>query len=366
MSTDPAPLPTHSHATSAIDAALAKLDQRITALEGGLPPVITPPPAGRPWPLPVTTQTVAVPASIDATGATLVTAALRTFILTVPNGSIVQFKAGGTYKIDASIFLGTMKGKSNVIFDGQGCTLNNVSPSMPADANSSSNKASSFYWHYTEKPFPTHITIRNFIAKAASPTPGVLNGSEFAAFAHFMGGQYLEVDNVTASGFFGDLVTLNEDSQFVYVHDNHGISIGRNSISVVCGSHLLAERNAFDKVGYCSFDIEPEPGSIAGITDIVYRNNSHGTWLNCFFALDGVDAGKPISDVTIDGNTITGKNLLSVVGGATGKARPQRIKFTNNTGPTGGSLTFRHIDSLTVKGNSGTVSLTDCPNAVTT
>ncbi len=63
-------------------------------------PAPTPPSGSRPFPAPVTTRTVSVPTSIDATGSSDVSAALNAFIKSVPDGSIIAFRAGTTYRLD--------------------------------------------------------------------------------------------------------------------------------------------------------------------------------------------------------------------------------------------------------------------------
>src|SRR5574343_814223 len=99
-------------------ARLDALEARVAALEGTPPP--PPPPASRPFPPPVTARTVAVPASIDATGATNAAAALQTFLASVPDGSGITFPAGGIYRLDRGI---SLQNRHNLVFEGNGATL---------------------------------------------------------------------------------------------------------------------------------------------------------------------------------------------------------------------------------------------------
>lgn len=337
--------------TARAKAAEQALSDRIAKLEGSpTPPPVTPGTAAPSWWLaPVTTKTYSIPASIDATGKTDVTAALLAFIQSVPDSSTILGAPAAIYQHKGSFM---PPSRNNLIFDMQGGTWLNT-----ADGNAGVGtdawkiyKASSVFLPLV-KPYPTHLTFRNIVVKAASPAPGKFQPGEFAAFLHSMGGQYLELTNITASGLFGDLVTLNEASQYVWLHGNHVLDCGRNMVSVVCGSHLVVEDNAFDVAGYCSFDVEPETGSIAGSSDLVYRRNHHKSWSNCFFAMDGSNAGKPISDVTVDSNTVSSSTLLSVVGAAGSTA--QRIAFTNNIGSGTANASFKNIAGLTFKGNTG-------------
>ena len=257
----------------------------------------------------MTTRTVQVPASIDATGKTDVSAALSAWIAGVPNGSILDF-AGGTFRLASNV---NPKGKQNCVFEGHGATL--------ILTGQASNNGSGFYWSWLDKPFPQHLAFQNFTVKGPSPKPGTLTGDEFAAFLHLMGGSYIECSGISGTGLTGDLVTLNENPDHVWVHDNNMTDIGRNGVSIMCGSDVLIEDNEFGNVGYCVFDIEPESGSIAGISRATFRRNTASKWLNCFFAMDGVNAGKPISDIDVSGQHRPG--LVAAHRGGWGKGPRQ-------------------------------------------
>ena len=336
------------------DATLAAridaLAARVTALEA---PVV------RPFAPPVTVRTVQIPPSIDATGTTDVTAALRAFIANVPDGAIIL--GGGPSAVYRHTGNFMPPSRNHLILDGQGATLRNTDVT-------GLNAGSSVYWSWLDKPFPSHLTIRNWSVVASNPNPGHLSAGEFAAFVHLMGGTFIELDNITARGLFGDLLTANENPSDVWVHDSHVVDCGRNGVSVICGSRLLVERTAFDAVGYSAFDIEPEAGSIAGADHVTFRDNVVGTWVNSFLSIDGVNAGKPMSDIVVSGNRVANGTILAVCGTG-GAARIQRLTVTGNTGSVaapGPILRFAHIDGLTVRGNvqplsSGVLaSITDC------
>jgi len=346
---------------TALDARAAALDARIAALEGG----IIPGPVGttRMFPLPVTTATHTVPDTIDHTGATDVTTALNAYIATVPDGSIIDFTLGGTYKISSRLLV---VGRNNLIFEGHNnTTLNNVG--VPTGTTIADFQKSTFYVQWTETK-PNHITIQNFISTAHNPSPGVSYAYEFTAFANFDGGTYLEISGIVGGGYYGDFVTLNENSSYVWVHNNAIANAGRQaSVSIMCGHDITIEDNTFGPSGYCGFDIEPESLSIANISNIVLRRNTFSTFGNSFISVDGVHSGKIVSNVLVDSNTITGA-VLDVRWAQPTSARMSNITFTNNTSDTSGSgplLKFQNIDGLTVTGNtqahSGTlVSTTSC------
>lgn len=347
------------------------------------PPVVAPPPVvvppvppapGRRYALPNTVRTVQLPPSINqATGD--VTAAIKTFLAGLPNGALILGDPTATYRITGSC-LPPMAGRNNWILDWLGAKMVNSAkvPIAGGPLGSDEYAMSAFWCHWGDKPFATHITIRNLIYQGANPNPGVLNGHEYGAFAHLFGADYVELDNITSSGTWGDLATFNEDAQYGYVHNSKTTDVGRNNVSIVCGSHIYVEDNAFGKAGYCVYDIEPEPGSIANIDDVVIRRNSDGGLTptspqrDLWLALDGVDSGKLVTNVVADANVSSGP-LTMLLGGATGKARPAHVSITANAGAAGGSITGRHIDFLTVKGNTGAGKLLvpatpDCPSPV--
>jgi len=275
----------------------------------------------------------------------------------VPDGSIISFPFG-TYKISSAI---TFNGRHNLTFEGNGSTLNNVGDAVALGGDGA------FFVAWTT-PEATNIAIRDFVAVAHNPYPGYIaqppateSKSQSAGFLMTWGGQYIEVSNVTMSGIYGDMAGLNNGTQYVWVHDNHALDLGRNGVSVIWASHVLVERNAFDLSYGSSLDIEPEAAS-AGytITDIVFRNNTAGN-INAptpfFFAANG-NTTTGITNVTVTGNTVTGSSLQTYVDVA-GSPRRRDITFTNNVATSVGTvkgypsaiLTFAHIDGLTVTGN---------------
>ena len=359
----------------ALDGRLAKLEAsmvtallRIAKLEGTFPPAPDP---VRPWAAPVTTATVTVPSTIDHTGATDVIAALSAFFATVPPNRIVDFAIpGAVYKTSAVIDL---RGRANLWIKGHGnTTINNV-----ADANAiglwGSQNCAIFGAPFGGAARPAHITIDGFIGTAHSPNPGHLQAGENAGFLTAYGGTYLEVVNCSGSGFYGDFVTLNENAQYVWAHGNTTANVGRQNLSVVCASHVLMEDNVFGPTGYCTFDIEPESGSIANIDDIVIRRNTCGVWGNDFLSVDGAASGKVITNVTVEDNILAGASLLTIWG-QPGSARMSNVVFRRNSSDrstVGPVLQFRNVDGLTVTGNtqplsSGTlVSAVGCTGATT-
>ena len=322
-------------------------------------------PVVRPFLAPVTTRTVTVPASIDATGKTEVSAALNAFLATVPNGSIISFPVGAIYKLHESIYLAD---RHNLVFEGNGTTLH-------VDATAAANSAyTSPFMVGDDLAHPnTDIVIHDFILVGNSSTPGIyIPDSESQANLQIYATTRIEIYDITGSAAPGDFVHL-EQVNGAWIHDCHVLTAGRNGVSVISGADILVERVALDVVGYCTFDIEPN-GSGDACSRIAFRNNTAGTYGsgNLFLGVEGGHTGAAIDEITVDGNLITGGSLrVNCDNGGTAGTRMTRIAFTNNKGTAaaGPLLYFGHIDGLTVTGNiqplrSGVfTSITNCTGA---
>jgi len=329
---------------------------------------VAPPPSIRPFPAPVTTRTVTVPASIDATGTTEVSAALNAFIASVPNGSIIAFPTDATYLLDEGIQIAN---RHNLVFDGDGTTLQ-----VSATASGSDPLSSPFVVGYLY----THdwlggcrdIAIHDFILVGSSPTPGIfIEGSQGEAGMHIYDADRVEIYNITSSATYGDFVTCYGGGDEAWVHDCHVLTAGRQGIAVVSGSDILVEHCAIDVSGLCTFDIEPDDISDA-CSNITFRNCTAETHLGtdnggCLLSVDSGHTGAMIQGIVVDGNTVTGGSLKTYIDNG-GTARITRISFTNNKGTVaaGPVFHFAYVDGLTVTGNvqpltSGVLaSITDC------
>jgi hypothetical protein len=296
----------------------------------------------------VTTRTVSVPASIDRTGVSDVSDALNRWLTSVPDGSLVSFPADGVYLLSEGI---TLANRRNLVFEGNGATLRSSAPA------SLSRAASLFFLDDGN----ANITIRGFTLLGNSPTPGVYN----ASWEHASGitvvdngtGGSIEVASVTVSGVGGDGFTLTgslPSPSRVWIHDSHVVSAGRNGVAIISGSNVLVERNAFDRSGYCTFDIEPN-SSRQGASAVTFRGNTAGTWHNAFVCAVGA-AGRTVEGVTISGNAVSGGTLHTIIGDNrhVDTTRTRNVVFTNNSSAVQGSgplLLFSYIDGLTVTGN---------------
>jgi hypothetical protein len=320
-----------------------------------LAPTPVPTPIAAPTPtLAPTPAGIPVPSSIDATGATDVSTALNAWLAIVPDGSTIVFKAGGIYRLNRALKFSSRHG---LTFEGNGATL------KAGGAGTTETSSLFALWGGN-----TGVTIRNFSLVGNSPTPGIYqSGQEGAAGVLVDGGGTVEIANVTISAVWGDGIKVTGGANTVWFHDSRVVSAGRNGVTIGAGTNILIERNAFDKSGYCTFDIEPNTSDQTA-TNVKFLNNSAGAYGQDFAAIEGSHTGAMIDGVTINGNSVTAGSLLTIIDNG-GTARMRNIAVTDNRSSmavAGSVLRFAHIDGLIVTGNvqpltSGALaSITDC------
>lgn len=296
---------------------------------------------------------VPLPGSIDATGATNAGPALESYLNGLPaNAPPVIFPSGGHFRCDLAVKL---QGRRGLRLEGNGSELFAGGSGFTEDY--------SLLYFVTFGGGNDGIIIRNFIFTGSSPTSGTfISGQEGQHGVLFDGTTNGEVGGCSGSGLFGDLVEVNGGASGISIHHNAPTNTGRNGVSVIWGNNVRIWNNSFPHSGYMPFDIEPNNGS-QPCYSIEIDHNTTGYWFNAWFAVDGSGTGATFHDIDVHDNVSTSETLLTVV---TGPGRKQRITFTLNSGTPTGSLSFLHVDTLSVTHNTNvTVSPTDCPGAVT-
>ena len=97
------------------------------------------------------------PQSIDATGRADDTKALQAFLNRVPNGRVIQFRRGGRYRVDGTLFL---RNRHDLTIDGDGATVF-------ATTRGGRNRAQ---WWIKDG---SQIVFRNLSVQGANPHGGV-------------------------------------------------------------------------------------------------------------------------------------------------------------------------------------------------
>lgn len=303
---------------------------------------------------------VAVPPTVDATGGADAAAPLQRWLAGVPDGSTVVFPAGGTFRLDRGLVVSARKG---ITFEGNGATLVGNGPA------SCGRDCSLFYLRGGSRG----IVIRGFTLLGNSPTPGAFDPAwEQTSAIAIVGASQVEIADVTVRGVGGDALTLSGDPPAwphdVWFHDSTVVSAGRNGVSVIAGTNVTVERVAVGRVGYTTFDIEPNTAD-QGASNVRFLDNTSSGWANAFLAANGAP-GSSVNGVTVSGNMVSGASLLTVID----LPRRQNVVFSGNRSDTpavGPVLRFAHVDGLVVVGNaqplaSGTLTaIADCTSVVT-
>jgi len=289
---------------------------------------------------------------------------LNGWIDSVPNGSVIVFPAGGTYRLSQGIKIGQ---RSNLVINGNGSTLR-----LTGSADSHQSSGFVLGWSYRLGYFTggnSHITIKNFSVVGSDPTPGTFGGGENQQAVRCNGSNYVEITSMTVRAVYGDGAYFDGCND-VWVHDTHVATAGRNGLTVIQGQRVLAEDNLYDKVGYATFDLEPNTASESS-ADITFRGNTAGTWQSGigFVSVDGGGRGADIRRVIIQNNHVTGMALQIYVDNKDGvngnpNGRMRNITVSDNSGPSAGVLRFRNIDGLWVLRNDGTSSIINCTDVV--
>ena len=372
----PTTAPTSGATTAPTSGATTAPTSGVTSAPPTARPTPTPTKASTPAPTAAATPTpappagLAVPASIDSTGATDASAALNSWLATVPDGSTIVFKAGGVYRLNHGI---KFMNRHNLTFNGNGATLKAAgSGSAPADSPFA-------LWTGND-----HITIENFTILGNNPSPGKLT-VEGQSGVLLYGNSNVTLTHLTIKNPYADCVYSGISSSHVGVNgltwtNSTCVGAGRNGFSITGGGNATVSGVSFTGLGYHVLDVEPDFAQDS-VSYVTFKNNSVGTYsltgqlIGFFFAANG--AASNVSHITVSGNTVSGEAHRGYDSKAAGlntyvmTANRSSIVFTNNKSTqtvAGPVLDFQGVNGLTVTGNSQPLSsgslayITNCTN----
>ena len=314
---------------------------------------------------PAASGAISVPATIDATGATDVSAALNAFVRGLPDGSTIVFKAGGTYKLGEALHL---TDRHNLVFNGNGSTLRMAGCDVEDSA-------------FLLDGIPsTGITISKFTMigdnSGGGTTSAYIPLCESSMGVAIYGARDIDIANVTISSVHGECVYIDAGgnprgttpwSDGITFRDSTCQLNGRMGVAIIAASHVTVTRVIFEKLAISVFDIEPTR-SDGGATYVSLTDNvingygaspTYTPWV-----LEGSAYGMTttiVHDVTLARNRINGMTRSAntgTTGGLRVKAQTQGWKnfsILNNVSTVTGSgptMYFEHVDGLTVSGNS--------------
>mgnify|MGYP001366316055 CR=1 FL=1 len=291
-----------------------------------------------------------VPTSIDPTGSVDVTAELLAFIASVPDGSIIRFPAGATYRAEGSL---RIENRNNLVFEGNGATV-------IADSTADRNRR---HWWFVGG---SNITIRDLGVRGANPNAGTSEAAYVASLEAQHGFEFAGVigvllERARVTDVYGDFVYLGPGagrwSQNVVIRDSHFERNGRQGVAVTGARDVLITGNFISHTRRATFDLEPN-GSGWGASNIQIVGNQIGPGRLLFVAAVGSPSGL-VSDVLVKDNTLSGRAMNITVGGAPLPAELRRSNFVvvgnrSDTGwgnPGGSLMSFSGIDGVVVSGN---------------
>jgi hypothetical protein len=293
---------------------------------------------------------IKVPSSIDATGASDVTAALQSFLEGVPNGSTVAFRAGARYLVEGRILL---EGRRELQIDGQGATF------------FSDGRAGQPLWRI-EGGSGVGFSAMTIIGTndRAGTSDAYLPEIQHAHAFDLRGARNVSISKVTMERLNGDCLyvgpnTAGDWSERVTMTDSVCRSNGRMGVAITGGRDVAIEGNRFDEIAIYTFDIEPNEREPAeGGERILFADNDVGTgshsdaYTPYFAAANGWGIA---TDVTIRDNRLTGQAMWMVASPGQSPFRRSRFTISGNLSDTPAEgrevLDFVGHEDLLVTGN---------------
>lgn len=252
---------------------------------------------------------VSPPASIDATGATDVTAALDDWIAATPDRSTITLAADARYRVDGVIQIRNRRG---LVIEGNGATI--VAPDDGASSEPTQRSLAG-KWPRNRRHIAisgsTGITVRDLVIDGPD-TEGTYDPALEGQAGFVIGGSTdVTLERVAVREVWGDGVYVGGGSAAVRIVDSTFDTIGRQGVAIVNGSDIVVERNRFDRVARSVFDVEPVRRW--KVEQVTLRDNAVGEYGNFLLASGG--GGENVTDVRLEGNEIDGGRGLTVFAG---------------------------------------------------
>jgi hypothetical protein len=293
--------------------------------------------------------TASIPATVDASGTTDVTAELQAVIDEAPDGSSLRFEIGARYRIEGSLLIA---GRRDLTLDGRGATL--IARQLTEDPERAHVRIVS----------SERVVVRDIAIIGANPDPGTFRaGFEWQHGVSIQGGHQITLERVSIDRPMGDCVYIANDTQAwaaaVTIVDTSCQGAARQGIAVVGGRSIVVERSTFGSIGLSVLDLEPAAGGPVpqGAHGIVFRDNvvdgPVGEKL-----LNATGVGQ-ISDVLVQDTRVSGARwgIATQVAPHAGSPRYQDVVFRGNTaegafvGRGHAVLFFGDVDGLVVEAN---------------
>jgi hypothetical protein len=313
---------------------------------------------------PETVREVALPSSIDATGAVDVSDAVNDFLRTVPDGSRIAFRSGGTYALGSAIQL---QDRHDLEFQGNGATLRMAGCDVEDSAFLLDGSPS------------TRIAIRDLTMigdnRDAGTPSAYVGGCESAMGVAIYGARDVVISNVAISSVHAECVYIDAGgnprgttpwAERITFRDSTCKLNGRMGVAIIAARHVTVTRITFDDIAISVFDIEPtRPDGGATFLSLTDNEiNDYGLsrlWTPWVLEGSAYDMTTTIvHDVTLARNRVTGMTRSEHTGASGGlrvKATTERwgrfaiVDNVSTIAGEGPTMYFQHIDGLRVSGN---------------
>ena len=233
-----------------------------------------------------------VPAAIAHDCSVDVSAALQSWVASVPDNSTLRLGANACYRVDETVLV---EGRNRLLLDGNGATLK---------AGSVGDRARS----QVQLKLGSDLTVRNLVVRGANPHAGANPDAykpalEAQAGFEVQGATNVLLDHVQATDTYGDFVYIGpgdgKPSRDVTVANSTFARSGRQGISVTWAVGVSIEANTISDVARSVFDLEANTRK-AEIRDIRIVGNVTGNAVNFWLADKGYAAS--IGNITITDN----------------------------------------------------------------
>ena len=295
-------------------------------------------------PIPASLATVStVPATVDATGATDVTQALRAFFSSVPNGQVAQLAKDALYRVEGTLKL---ENRHFLTIDGNNATI---------FATAKTSVANSHLWiEGGSNLVVRRLSIRGANRRGGTDEEAYVRKLENLHGIRIAGAISVEIADVTVTNVFGDFVYIGraEDrawSEDIWIHDSRFARNGRQGIALTAARRVVIERNQLSDMRRATIDLEPNTRS-SGVEDVFVLDNHVGPGRLRFIAAHG---GGPVDRVVVARNTLRGQTFTVDVKPPGEDRRSSFFVVDNTSNSTSGRapLKFFRIDGLVVSGN---------------
>jgi len=252
-------------------------------------------------PSPALAATYQIPNSIPEDCSVDSTAALLSWIASVPNNSTLSLGAGGCYRIEGTLEL---RGRTGLDLEGNGATLRSVDP--PSDQRA--------LWRIWDS---SGIVMHNMTLQGSYTDGGTYDASIEHAHGIDLRGTNASISRVTMRDFGGDCVYFGLGGTAALARSSGSVEqssctgTGRNAISVTAGNGILVKGVTATAIGYDVFDVEPNIGAGWGARSVTFEDNTIGTYAKSAYSLV---ENAPISRQAFVNNRVTGRGLKITVG----------------------------------------------------